>query len=183
MAITPDSIIDKTSTTPANSEPKPETSGVPEEILSMPVFAGILSGAPAALWVETGSKAPEAVAAVRHGKKLNEVGLFFDRSKEEGIDILFNAQYLSPQLVEAAKKKGKLKDLASSLEEVTAQLSGTGAAPESGGGALPAAGPPSSVPVDSPLDTQRKNNLVVGSPTSGLAGQGRVMNSLLQPTL
>lgn len=179
MAIDINKITDNTSTTPANSE---ETSGVPEEILSMPVFAGILSGAPAALWVETGSKAPEAVAAVRHGKKLNEVGLFFDRSKEEGIDILFNAQYLSPQLVETAKKKGKWKEIASPLAEVTAQLSGT-ASPEAGAATLPASGMPSSVPVDSPLDTQRKNNLVVGSPTSGLAGQGRVMNSLIQPTV
>lgn len=182
MAITLDSIVDKTSTAPANSE---ETSGVPKEILELPVFAGLLQGAPAGLWVETGSKAPEAVLAVKNGKKLNEIGLFFDRSKEEGVDIIFNAQYLSPQLVESAKKKGKLKEITSPLSEVSAQLNGA-ASPEAGGGALLAAGTPgpSGGLPETPINTQRLENLQPGSPTSGpLPGQGRVLSSLMKPTI
>lgn len=177
MAININTVADSTSTVPANSEE--ETSGLPEEILAMPVFKGILEGTPAALWVKTGSKTPEAVAAVRHGKKLNEVGLFFDRSKEEGVDILWNAQYLSPQLVESAKKKGKLKEIASPLDEVLASINGTGAAPETEGGALPASGMPSPVPVDSALNTARTNSLQPGGPTSGnYPGGGRIINEI-----
>lgn len=180
MAININKIADKTSTTPANSE---ETSGLPVEILEQPVFAGLLSGAPAALWVESGSKDPIAVLAVKNGKKLNDVGLFFDRSKEEGIDIVFNAQFLSPELVAAAKKKGRLKDIASPLSEVSAAINGTSAASEAGGATL-ASGMPSSVPVDGSLTTARKNNLEPGSPSEGpMPGSGRVLNSLMKPTI
>lgn len=174
------SVIDKTSTVPANSETKPETSGLPTEILEMPIFAGLLQGAPAAVWTPTGDKSPEAVTAVKHGKKLNDVGMFFFRDPKEKIDLLYNAQYISPELIKEAAKKGRLKDVASPLAEVSAQLNGA-ASPEAGGGALPAAGSPSPVPVDSALNTQRVDNLTPGGPTSGnFPGAGRVLNGLTQ---
>lgn len=183
MAININTVADETSTTPANSEPKEETSGLPEEILAMPIFKGILEGAPAALWTPTGDKTPESLAAVKNQKALGDVGIFLFRDKPSGLDLIFNGQFISPALIKTAAKKGRLKDVASPLAETLAAINGT-AAPEAGGATLPSSGMPSSVPVDSPLNTARISNLEPGSPTSGpLPGSGRVLNSLMKPTI
>lgn len=179
MAITLDSIVDKTSAAPANSEPKPETSGLPTEVLELPIFAGILSGAPAALWTPTGDKSIEATTAVKNQKALGNAGIFLYRDKPSKLDLIFNAQFISKELIDKAAEKGKLKEVASNLAETVASLNGTGAAPEAGGGALPAAGSPSSVPVDSSLNTARVNALQPGGPTSGnFPGAGRTLNEI-----
>lgn len=177
MAVDINKIAGSASTTPANSE---ETSGVPEEILAMPVFKAILEGAPAALWTNTGDKSAEAVEAVKAGKKLNDIGLFFYRDDPTKTDVLYNAQFISPELIKTAAKKGKLREVASNLAETVAAINGGGAgSPEAGGATLPASGMPSSVPVESPLNTARIGNLEPGSPTSGPSpGQGRVINSI-----
>lgn len=179
MAIDINTVADEKSTTPANSE---DTSGLPTAILELPIFAGLLQGAPAAVWTPTGDKSPEAVTAVKYGKDLNKVGMFFYRDDKEKIDLLYNAQYVSPELIKEAAKKGKLKEVASPLSEVSAQLNGAVA----GGGAAPAGpgGVPSPVPVDSALNTARVDNLTPGGPTSGpLPGAGRVLNNLVTPVV
>lgn len=187
MAITADSIADDSSTMPANAEEAPkDTSGLPPEILEMPIFKGILEGSPGALWTPTGDKSHEAVTAVKNGKALNEVGIFFFRDKPSGLDLIYNAQYIDPSLVEAAAKKGKLKEIAQPLAETVAAFNGAaGVTPVAKEGeSLPAAGAPSSVPVDSALNTQRVNNLSPQGPTTGpLPGAGRILNSIATPTV
>lgn len=184
MAIDINKVANDSSTTPANSEVKKEASGVPEKILAMPIFKAILEGAPAALWTPTGDKSPEAVEAVKAGKDLNRIGLFFYRDDPTKTDVLYNAQFISPELIKTAAKKGKLREVASNLAETVAAINGTGAAPEAGDGASPAAGMPSPVPVDSALNTARVNSLQPGGPTSGnFPGAGRVLNGLTQSAI
>lgn len=177
MAININTVADEKSTAPANSEDK--GSGLPTEILELPIFAGILSGAPAALWTPTGDKSIEATTAVKNQKALGDAGIFLYRDKPSKLDLIFNAQFISKELIDKAAEKGKLKEVASNLAETVASLNGTGAAPEAGGGALPAAGNPSPVPVESALTTQRVDNLTPGGPTSGnFPGAGRVLNGI-----
>lgn len=180
MAINIDTVADSTSTVPANSEAKEDTSGLPTEILELPIFAGLLQGAPAALWTPTGDKTPESLAAVKNQKALSDIGIFLYRDKKSKLDLIYNGQFISKELIDKAAEKGRLKDVASPLAETLAAINGA-AAPEAGGGggALPAAGPPSSVPVDSSLNTARVNALEPGGPTSGrFPGSGRVLNEI-----
>lgn len=182
MAITAENITDKTSTVPPNSEPVPEEgSGLPTEVLELPIFSAILQGSPAALYTETGNKSIEATTAVKNQKALGDVGIFLYRDKPSKLDLIFNGQFISKELLDTAAKKGKLKEVASSLEDTLASLNGTAAPGPAGGGSLPAAGTPSPVPVDSSLNTARVNSLQPNGPTSGnFPGAGRVLNSITQ---
>lgn len=179
-------IIDNTSTIPANSEPEApseDTSGVPEEVLQLPIMAALLSGAPPAIYTKIGTKTPEIATVLANGSALNKIGIGFYRSDKSKLDVAYNTRFISPELIRAADTKDKLKEVASNYAEVSASVNGVAPTMEGSPATASAGGMPSPVPVDSPLDTQRKNNLTVQSPTSGLAGQGRVLNSLIQPTV
>lgn len=182
MAIDINKVANDTSVAPANSEKK---SSLPTEILEMPVFAGILQGAPAALWTNTGDKSVEATTAVKNQKALADTGIFLYRDKPSKLDLIFNAQFISKELIDKAAEKGKLKDVASPLAETVASFNGTGAAPEAGGGSLPAGGTPGAGGLpETPINTQRLSNLQPGSPTSGPSpAAGRVINSIQKPVI
>lgn len=188
MAISTDSIIDPTSTVPANSEeaaPAEDTSGVPESVLGIPIMQGLLNGSPPAIWAEIGTKSPEIAEVLKHGKSLNEIGIGFFRDSKAGLDLAYNTRFIQPSLVEAAAKKGKLKDLGEPFLETNARFNEAAGLPTTGA-AAPAAsgGMPSSVPVDSPLATARKDNLMPGSPSSGnFPGRGRVINEITKNTV
>jgi hypothetical protein len=188
MAITADSIADDSSTMPANAEAAPTDEGtpkIPEEVLALPIMRGLLEGAPAAVWAPIGTKGPEVATVLKHGPELIKAGFGFYRDDKAKLDLFFNRRFISPELIEAAAKKGKLKEVASPLEEVSAAING--AVGEPAGVVEPGAaagGVPSSVPVDSALNTQRVNNLSPGGPTSGpQPGGGRVLNQILTPTV
>lgn len=182
MAITADSIADPTSTVPANSEE--DTSGIPAEVLELPIMRGLLEGAPPAVWAPIGTKGPEVATVLKHGEALKEAGFGFFRDDKEKLDVFYNMRFVSPDLVKKAAEKGKLKEVASPLLEVSAQLNGAVGAPAGVVEPASAGGMPSSVPVDSPLNTQRVNNLSPGGPTSGpQPGAGRVLNQILTPTV
>lgn len=178
-------IIDNTSTIPANSEPEApseDTSGVPSEVLELPIMRALLEGSPPALWAPQGTKGPEIATVLKHGEALNKIGIGFYRSSKSKLDLVFNTRFVDPALIKAADAKNKLKEVASPLLEVMSQING--AVGEPVGVTASAAGMPSSAPLDTPLNTARLGNLEPGAPTSGpVPGQGRVLSSLLKPTL
>lgn len=185
MAIDINSIADETSSVPANSEEAPaeDTSGVPAEVLELPIMAALLSGAPPAIYAEIGTKTPEIATVLRNGRALNEIGIGFFRDEKAGLDLAYNTRFIQKSLIEAAAKKGKLREIASPYAEISASVNGVAPAIE-GAPSASAGGMPSPVPVDSPLATARKDNLMPGSPTSGnFPGRGRVINEITKNTV
>lgn len=188
MAISTDSIIDPTSTVPSNSEEAPkeaDSSGIPEEVLALPIMAGLLNGAPPAVYTPVGSKSEEISIVLKHGKELNAAGFGFFRDEKNKLDVFYNSKFLDPKLIEAAAKKNKIPEVASDLATVTAQLNG--AAGEAGGVTpTPSAGgmPSGAVLPDTPVNTARLGNLQPGAPTSGpMPGSGRILNSIVKPVI
>lgn len=186
MAISTDSIIDPTSTVPANSEEaskESDTSGIPEEVLALPITRALLEGSPPALWAPQGTKGPEVAIFLKHGKELNQAGIGFYRSSDkEKLDLVYNSRFISSELLKKADDKGKLKEVASPLLEVLTQING--AVGEPAPVMASAGGMPSPVPVDSPLNTNRIQNLAPGSPTSGnFPGAGRILNEITKNTI
>lgn len=185
MPIDPNSIVDQTSTTPPNSE-EADTTGIPDDVLALPIMKGLLEGAPPAVWAPIGTKGPEVSVVLKNAPALNKAGFGFYRDDKGGLDVFYNTRFISPELVKKAAEKGKLKDVASPLEEVSAQINGATGAPsgvvEPGASAATVASA-TGMP-DTPVNTARLNNLAPGSPTSGpQPGSGRVLNSLLKPTI
>lgn len=188
MPISPDSIADDSSTLPANSEAAPaDKEGEPQispEVLALPIMRGLLEGSPAAVWTPTGSKSPDITVVLKHGPELVKAGFSFFRDKKSGLDLFYNRRFLQPQLVEKAAEKGRLKDISSPLSEVSAAINGAVGETAGAETTLPAAGTPSPVPLNSPIDTQRKNNLSPQGPTSGgYPGGGRILNNITQPVI
>jgi len=189
MALTADSIADQSSTVPANAE---EDKGpqIPTEVLELPIMRGLLEGAPAAVWAPIGTKGPEIATVLKHGPELIKAGFGFYRDEKSKLDLFFNRRFITPELIEAAAKKGKLKEVASPLAEVSAAINGAVGEPagvvEPGGagavGPVGASGP--SILAETPVNTARLNNLQPGSPTSGpQPGAGRVLNNIIKPTI
>lgn len=186
MPINPDTLVDpNASATPANSEE--DTSGIPQEVLELPIMAGLLQGAPPAVWAPIGTKGPEVSVVLAHAPELNKAGFGFYRDEKAGLDVFYNSRFVSPDLIKKAAEKGKIKDVASPLEEVSAQINGSVGAPA--GVAEPGAVPAASVKAaaslpDTPVNTARLNNVQPGSPTDGpRPGAGRVLNNIIKPTI
>lgn len=187
MAITADSLTDESSSMPANADPAPAADDsapkIPTEVLELPIMRGLLEGAPAAVWAPIGTKGPEVAIVLKNGPELIKAGFGFFRDDKSKLDLFFNRRFITPELIEAAAKKGKLKEIASPLEEVSAAINGAVGEP-TGVSAPSAGGVPSPVPVDSALNTQRVNNLSPQGPTTGpLPGAGRILNSIATPTV
>lgn len=186
MALDINSIADETSTAPPNSE-EADTSGLPEEVLALPITRALLEGSPPALWAPQGTKGPEVSIFLKHGKELNQTGIGFYRSSgQEKLDLVYNSRFISDDLLKKADEKGKLKEVASPLLEVLTQINGAAGEPvgvvEPGASASTIAG--ATGMADTPLNTARLNNAQPGSPTSGpQPGAGRVLNNILKPTI
>lgn len=186
MPIDPNSIVDQTSTTPPNSE-EADTTGIPDDVLALPIMAGLLQGAPPAVWAPIGTKGPEVSVVLKNAPALNKAGFGFYRDDKGGLDVFYNTRFISPELVKKAAEKGKLKDVASPLEEVSSQINGSVGAPAGvvEPGAVPAASVAAATGMpDTPLNTARLNNVQPGSPTSGpQPGAGRILNNISKPTI
>lgn len=176
-------VVDENVELPANSEPAPtdEASGIPESVLEIPLMRGILEGAPAAIYTPVGTKGPEIETVLKHGKDLNAAGVGFFRDEANKLDVIYNSAYITKDLIAAAAKKNKIPEVAELLSDVSARVNSAVGAP-AGGAVTTTAGTAMNIQ-DSPINTARINNLQPGSPTSGAAGQGRVLNSLLKPTI
>lgn len=187
MAINADSIQDPTSTVPANSEEAPkDTSGIPEEVLEIPIMRGILEGAPPAVFAPVGTKSPEIATVLKHGKELLAAGLGFYRDEKNKLDVFFNTRFIQPELVEAAAKKNKIPEIASPLLETMAQFNDAAGIPTTSAASPSAAqvGTSGTTMPDTPVNTARLNNLEPGSPTEGpRPGAGRILNNLIKPVI
>jgi hypothetical protein len=167
-----------------------EGGGIPDEVLQIPAFAGLLRGTPPAVWAENGVKSPEGDIIVKNQKPLAEAGFGFYNSPDKKTNVVFNSQFTSLPEIEAMDKAGKLRDFATPIDDLRAAFAGSEAPPE-GAAAPPAPGGPAQVaPVppnaslDKKLATARISNAQPGSPTSGpVPGQGRILNSIMKPTV
>lgn len=181
MALEIDSIVEEEVTVPANSEVAEESSGVPAEVLELPIVRALLDGSTPAIYNESGAKSEEINTVIKNGNSLKEIGIGFFHDPKAKLDLAYNTQFISPDMVKEAAKKGALKQIAESYTEVSARINAAVGAP--GGAPAPMGGSTAMNLQDSPINTARINNLQPGSPTSGAAGQGRVLNSLLRPTI
>lgn len=169
-------------------------SGIPEAVLQIPEFSGLLEGKPAAVYVENGFKSPETEVIMQHSKELADAGFGFYPGKDGKTNVVFNTQFISPAEIQKADAAGKLRDVATPFEELKASFDavtgGSQPAPDAGAAPDASAAPAASSPalpapapagVNKKLATARVNNVVPGAPTSGpTPGQGRILNSLLK---
>lgn len=186
MAIDINTITDENVVIPDNAEAAPaednDTSGIPEAVLQMPIFQGLLTGAPAAVYTPSGTKTPETETVVKYGKELNQAGFGFFRDSKNKLDVFYNTSFLSPEFIKTAAEKGKIPEVASPLSEVNSAVSAAIGAPA--GGSAPMGGDMSLNLPNTPVNTARINNLQPGSPTSGPSpGAGRVLNNLTKPVI
>ena len=173
-------------------EKSESTASVPDEVLEIPAIAGLLHGAPPAIYAERTRKDPEIQTVIKNIKPLEEAGFGIYNSADGKLAVFYNSAYVNQDELAKADKAGNLTEVVPSFDSVQGQLnaaiSGT---PPAAGAALPgapmvnsAAGAPPSSKTQTSLATKRANNLQVGSPTSGPApGAGRILNNILKPTI
>ena len=169
------------------TEPTDEGS-IPDEVLALPEFAGLLQGAPPAIWSENGVKTPETEAIVKNQEALANAGFGFYNSGDGKTNVVFNTQFTSPEEISAMDKAGKLRDFATPLDEVKSSLAGASvdpaATPVDPAAPAQVAPAPPAASLDKKLATARVGNLTPGSPSSGpVPGQGRVLNAILKPVV
>lgn len=196
MAIDPNEIqpIEGATAAPTAPAPEPvvddtEPADLPDEILAIPAFQGILEGRPAAVYDYKGSGSPVIEAIPKHFKELADAGIGFYQSKDGVLAVMYNSQFISPEELEKADEAGTLTEVAEPLQAVTAAydsvLGGEAPAPSSSTGApapTPTGSPaPTPAGVEKKLTTARLTNIQPGSPTSGpVPGAGRVLNNVLK---
>ena len=182
-------------TAPAAAAPAPvappqneKGHSIPDEILRIPAFNGLLQGKPAAIYSPTGVKNPELAAITNHVKELTDAGFGFYVGKSLPVNVLYNILFISPQQIAAADAAGKLESVAEPYDQVKSSFDAVkkGAAPETPAPAAPAspapvanAGAPPPASVDNKLATARINNLQPGSPN----GAGRILSAIQRPVV
>jgi len=183
--------IPETAAAPAAAVPGGEAT-IPDSVLEIPEFSGLLEGKPAAVWTEQGDKNPVIAPILESADALINAGFGFYHSKDESTDVLFNTQFVSEDEIKKADDGGKLREIAAPLGELLSSYEALLApgGPESASGAPPPSAAPTapgaSVPasVEKKLTTARLKNVAVGGPTSGpLPGAGRLLNQLATPVV
>lgn len=161
----------------------------------------LFSGSPPAVSMDIKAVEQQPIGQLiaKHAKLLMESGMNFYRSRQGNLGAIFNQLYIQPQQIVDADQKGALTQVAPPLEEVQkAILSNPAENP-----VLSAQGPPGSPPSPPPnvgaapapaggggaapqptVQTARRRNTQLGSPTSGPApGSGRLLNAILKPVV
>lgn len=160
---------------------------LPPEVLDIPAVYNVAKGSPAAVSAPDKSEDPAVKAIIKHAQDLVAVGFGIYESMDKKNWVLFNTQAVSPGDLHEADAAGKLLDVAPDFSSV--KTAAPGAAPPAG---APTAAPqapaqqPESQPaasVQAKLATRRAANLAPGSPTSGQAGAGRLLNQILKPAV
>lgn len=190
---------------PAVEPTTPEATGtdLPQELLQIPAFQGIIAGEPAAFSVPIAGfeNSPEGKLITANKDPLLKAGMGFYRSLGGDIGAIFNRMFLADTEIQTADKEGRLTEVAPPLSEVNQMISQSGQANpvlqdkprptglKSAGPAAPAPGPtvpPNQLANKSPARAiqAKMRNLDVGSPTEGAKpGAGRVLNQILKPVL
>lgn len=184
------------------------SSSLPEDLIAIPAFQGLLAGAPPAVSasIQDFANRPEGQLIQQHKESLLRAGIGLYRSIQGDLGVLFNQSYLSGEELKTADKEGKLSSIAPPFDQVNAQLAASGAdnpilkAQSPTGGAPKMGGAPSILPPVSstpapppspgmPPSPQKQigakmRNLAMGGPTSGpRPGEGRLLNQILKPVL
>lgn len=162
----------------SNTEPS-----IPDEVLQIPAFAGLLRGSPPAVSAPREPRTPEYDVIERNAESLLASGFGFYRPLDDSGTVVFNTQFISAEELQVADKSGKLDQLTTPVGELTAafnaELGDDGATPAAA--AAPPPAPMSPTPVVPQVNNLRKTNLQQGAPTSGPApGQGRILNNILK---
>jgi hypothetical protein len=177
---------------------------LPDALLKLPAFQGLLVGKPGAVSADLKSTKDrdEAKLFSKNKDALLAGGFIFYRSLDGNTGVLANGMYVHPEELKQADAAGQLLQLAPDFDSVNHGLGKAGAAhPALNPNHVPPTGlksaPPVSVPQmqaapmpEPPASAQRKvmaariANLQPGSPTSGGSpGAGRLLNSVLKPVL
>lgn len=195
MALTLDEIepapVAETEATAPAPAPADTEGDIPDEVLDLPEFAGLLEGKPAAVSNEVGKADPLGAIIVKNIDALKDAGFGFYGSADKTLQVMFNTQFISGDEIKKADEDGKLQEVAVPLSELRsayASVLGEGEAAPSATPAMPAISGPMAGPapagVQNRLGSARLRNLAVGSPTSGPSpGSGRLLNSLQKPVI
>lgn len=191
MALTlPEDIEPAAAATAPSPEPAPADTEatIPDEILEIPAFAGLLAGKPAAVWNAAGEPNPVGSLIVENREALKNAGFNFYISKDKKTQVFFNAAHISGKELQQADEDETLREIAVPLSELLASYDsvlgeGNGSVAAEPGSVAPAtAGPmasPAPAGVQNRLGTARLKNFAMGGPTSGpYPGSGRLLNSL-----
>lgn len=191
MAINSDTVIPTKSDSvaaPAKAA-KGDDTGLPEDVLKLPVINSLLNGSPPAVYAPRDAKIPEVKVLDKYPKELQAAGFAaYGTSDKENV-VFFNQLYVSPEEIKAADAEGTLigqlaipyEELAAGYENAKLKEGETpsealAAAPTVPAGGMPAPAPAS---VANKLATARIANTAIGSPTSGpTPGQGRILSAL-----
>lgn len=175
---------------------------IPDEILQIPAFQGLMTGQPPALSADLKSfdNRPEGELLAKNKDTLMQAGIGFYRALSGTTGVVFNSLYLSPEDLKKADKEGRLSQIAPSFDDVNQAVMSSGAdnpvlaaarvpagpsagaapqPPQTGSPIPPSSGPPASA--QKKLTTARLKNLQAGPPSSGARpGGGRLLNRILQ---
>lgn len=173
-----------------------------DELLRIPAFQALIAGAPAAVSANLAAleKKPEARIIAQSKDSLMGAGIGLYRSLDGASGVFFNQLFLSPDEVKSADQSGTLLELAPDFDQVNAEVGKSGGAnPVLTAGERPSgfktapmtsSGTPAQPLVTPPMASEQKamanaraKNLQPGAPTSGSAGAGRLLNSILKPVL
>lgn len=186
----------------AETPPADQGSELPDAILKIPAFGPLMSGAPAAtsLRIADMAKTEEGKAIAANAKPLQAAGYFFYRALSKDIGVIANGLFVAPEQIQQADKAGQLAQIAPDFTTLNAEAAKSGELNPVLNAQTPA-GPPTppappvpqmsagTLPAPPPASTQtrlagaRTKNLQEGSPTSGRAAQGRLLNNLLKPAI
>lgn len=194
--------VEITPTEPQAAEPAPDSGAdLPDELLQIPVFQALMAGAPGAVSapIATLDKMPEGKIISENAEALKQSGFGFYRALDKTTGVIFNGLYLAPEQLQQADQAGKLMEVAPSFSVVNdaaakagpinpALMAQTPAGPPTAPAPTPpqmSSGrlPPPPASAQTKLAGARARNLQEGSPTSGRAAQGRLLNNLLRPAI
>ena len=197
-------------TDPTAAAPAGDSTSLPDDMLAIPAFQGLLAGAPPAISASIAdfTNRPEGKLIQEHKDDLLKAGIGLYRSLQGDLGVLFNQMYISGEDLKTADKGGTLDQVAIPFDQANQQLAASGADhPLLNPGAAPTGpktpGAPSLLPsvgstptpAPSPMAPQmpptpakqigaKMRNLALGSPTSGpKPGEGRLLNQILKPVI
>lgn len=187
------------------TEPQAETPAagpeLPDAILKIPAFGPLMSGAPGALSLRISdmAKTEEGKTIAANAKPLQDAGMFFYRALDKSTGVIGNGLFLTPEQVKQADQAGQLAQVAPDFNLVNNEAAKSGELNPVLNAQTPAGPPTPPAPIPPqqssgllnppPASTQtslaksRAKNLQEGSPTSGRAAQGRLLNNLLKPAI
>lgn len=194
--------IEPTEPQAAEAPPADQSAELPDELLRLPSVGPLLAGSPPAvsMKIKDMAKTEDGKIVAKNFSALQDAGIFAYRALDKETGVLGNSLYINPEAIKQADAAGQLASVALDWNMVGSEAARAGSAnpvvtatgvptaaapapvptpPQTASGLLPA--PPASTQTS--LARSRAKNLQEGSPTSGRAAQGRLLNNLLKPAI